>query len=152
MDSTLSMIIGTIVGLFFLLAKILLRLFAHRLADSQSDLWLVPAWFGVDLCALSMGAVLAKNPLARFSHEEQTVCWFIGIGLLLASVWSYYRFVKRRKICSKKHPARDWRLAVFLSCGLFCGFLTLAWTISRLVPPSGGEAKLSRGGMSVVAK
>lgn len=133
MNTLLGMALGTILGLFFLVAKALLRHLSHKVIAAPSDLWLIPAWFGVDLCIISLSSVLVGRLLLPHSYVGIILHILVWCVLLFGSICGYTQFVKRRRRCRKKNPARDRRLAFALTLGLFCGCIPLIWTANQFL-------------------
>lgn len=139
MNNLLSITLGTILALFFLLAKAGLRWVTHGIVSASSDLWLVPAWFGVDLCVVSFCSAVVAKLLLSHSYESGIMYVMIWVVLLTGSLVGYGLFVKRRRRCRKKHPARDLQLAWALTLGLFCGCIAITWTAGQFVSVALGD-------------
>jgi hypothetical protein len=123
-----------VIGLTYILIKIVLRHFIHRAIDHPYDFWGVIAWFSVDLTLLSLSVSAASNVAAKQQcTTQQTVLWYVTFGFsLLIAAFCYLFFVKRRDKLEKGkrnkksqiRPYPDWGLGLYLSGGWLIGF---AW-------------------------
>ena len=129
------------VGIMYLAGKIVVRHVIHSLVTYEYDVWAMMAWLGVDLAVLSLSVAIGTEIDARFAFDRhQTVMFFFCLlACTLATGVSYGLFIKRRIVVRNRPAIADWRLAWWLTCSWFFGFL-------QFVPIVRGLLRSIRGG------
>lgn len=120
-----------VIGLAYILMKIVLRHIIHKAIDHSYDLWGVIAWFSVDITLLSLAVCAASNvPAKRGFSQQQSVMWYVTfVFFFIIAAFCYLFFVKRRNRLDKGkkkrdhiRPYKDLGLSLYLSFGWFIGF------------------------------
>src|SRR5947209_5082124 len=130
-----------VIGLVYILVKVVLRHIIHKAIDHDYDFWGVIAWFSVDITLLSLSVCAASNVPAKLalSHQE-SIFWYLAfVFFFIMAAFCYLFFVKRKNRLEKEMgkdkkgkkdkkdkvpPYKDLRLSFYLSTGWFIGF---AW-------------------------
>lgn len=126
------------IGLFYIVVKLLLRTFIHRLIIANGeriDQWPVFAWFAVDIAVLTVALSITINaPNIKLYTYQETVMWYLFMALsLFLSCLLYGFFIKERENRNNINPLQSFKLSFYLvSCiGTGCAFFPS--TISALI-------------------
>ena len=111
-----------IIGLAYIVGKIIIRHFVHAAIDHEYDFWSTLAWFGVDTTLLSLSVSAACQVHIKLGlNSQQTHAWyFVFVISVLATVFVYLFFTKRRDKLNQLRP--------YMDLGLFC-YMTVLWFV-----------------------
>lgn len=124
---------AVIMGVVFLLAKMLIRWITRRLAEIAFDTREAMAWFGVDLSVLSLSIWIAANIPRRsgLSSTESTVAYVFLLCVTLCVSAVYKRYL-RISLGARVGLWPRLYLLLHIVVGMFLGILELVSTAARL--------------------
>jgi uncharacterized membrane protein YbhN (UPF0104 family) len=130
------------IGLTYIIVKIVLRHLIHKAIDHVYDFWGVIAWFSVDITLLALSVCAASNVPARLKlSQQESIFWYLAfVFFFILAAFLYLFFVKRRNrlVKDKKKgkdrvlPYKDAGLFIYLSFGWFIGFACFWATLGAL--------------------
>jgi hypothetical protein len=127
---------ASVMGLAYIVAKLIIRDITHRAIGHKYDVLGVFAWFGVDIAVLSIsvGAATKIHEKMKFLSYEEIVIWYFSCTVcLFFSILLYAWFTKRRdSLKQRKMPEKDLGLATLLSVIWVIGFGLFMVTFNAL--------------------
>ena len=133
-DSVTGNLFAASISLFYLIAKLTIRLIVHRLVKQPYDKWGTFAWFSVDIAVLTLALCISSHVTERLQFTyEQTVWWYLLLGFsIVIAALAYAQFIQHRKKVKKVFPLRSLRLATCLTIDWFFGLAFFLPTINAL--------------------
>jgi hypothetical protein len=123
-----------IIGLTYIVIKLLIKHLIHKAIDHEFDFWDVMAWFSVDVTLLSISVSIATDVPAKLNMRGPVITYFYIIFIVFCALNSfcYLFFTKRRDNLQKIRPYKDWKLAALLSISWLIGFAWFWGTLDAL--------------------
>ena len=123
-----------VIGLTYIVFKLLIKHLIHKAIDHDFDLWDVIAWFSVDVTLLSLSVCAASDVPRRLNlTPQEALYWYIiFIFFCVLNSFCYLFFTKRRDSLQKIRPYKDWKLSALLSFSWLIGFAWFWGTLDAL--------------------
>jgi hypothetical protein len=133
-NSLTGNLFGAAISLFYLIAKLTIRLIVHRLVRQPYDKWGTFAWFSVDVAVLTLALCISSRVTERLNFTYEEAAWWyllLGFSIMISSL-CYGDFLRQKKKLKKTFPLKNWRLATCLTVDWFFGLAFFLPTINAL--------------------
>jgi hypothetical protein len=114
-----------VIGLTYILIKILVKFYIYKAIEHEFDFWDVLAWFSLDIMLLSLSVCVALDVPSQKWNLKPIASYFfyiIFVVFCITNGFCYLYFTKRRDQLEKIPPIKDLKLASLLSVSWAIGF------------------------------
>jgi hypothetical protein len=132
-EGDLSSATPMLLGLVYLILKVIVRHIIRSIADVESDTLDTFAWFGVDLSILALSLAVASDTIFGGTQMDTKVGMLYFFGFALFGILAYGLFTRIRKSTGNHDWARYLKIYFCVSSSWLSGLFSFSIVASKFI-------------------